>query len=320
MVDLHFGLHRYLYAFFLICLSATTHALTDLEKSMNGFAENTVCSHPTDLNFCAKVSEGDAENKACGLYFNANLASQNSNREYTGSYTVSTSTSGTKRCDFPYKIKDSTTTGVFNQALITRSAMCPVKEAPPPEIVKFSRQGRWFPQELSGTRCYRNCEYSNGQSFSAKHFVFTNGVVTEFTEDSSNRLKSKQLFCNMLPEPIRNSDGETTYDANCDDAFLTVFCEFVEWYRSDAEMPEAPKPEHNKLEIGSLDGSRINLDIATYQCLPAFERDFTMTIMGKSYTHHASVDLYPICSKLYEMGNFFRIFYLITGAFIIFRK
>lgn len=320
MVDFNSRLRRYLYAFLLICVSTMTHALTDLENSMKGFAEDTVCSHPTDLNYCAKFSEGDAEKKACDLYFNANLSSQNSNREYSGSYTVSTLTNGTKRCDFPYKIKDSTTQGVFNQALITRSAMCPIKDSSPPELVKFSRQGRWFPQELSSNRCYKNCEYSNGQSFSAKHFVFTNGVVTEFTEDSSNRLRSKQLFCNMLPEPIRNSDGETTYDAGCDDAVFKVFCEFVEWYRSDAEMPESPKVEHEKLDVGMLDSSRINLQIGTYECNPAFERDFTFSIMRQSYTYHASVDLYPICSALYGMGNFFRIFYLVIGGLIIFRK
>jgi hypothetical protein len=298
-----------------------SHSLevTSKEVSMGGFAYTTICSHATDLNYCVKADSG-AE-AACAL-MNVKITSQYP--QYGYSFTeVSTLSNGVKRCEWEGRNPSNGAKAYQSAQLYTKSGLCPAQDQPPPVQVIFSRNGRWFPQELSSKRCFRSCNYANGQSFDYKHYVFTNGVLTNFTENMNNRLKSVEEFCEPEPEPSRNSQGEITYDAGCEDNMFSVFCDFVEWFRSDAEMPEAPKVEQTNLDLGSkLDGSKINIDVSRggSECLPAFERDFTINIMNVSYTHHAKVDLFEICSHLWSLGNFFRVMYLISAAFIIFRK
>jgi hypothetical protein len=298
-----------------------SHSLevTPKETAMGGFAFPVICSHSTNLSYCVDATKSTAE-AACAL-MTVTITSQYAQFGYTFTG-VSTLSNGTKRCEWEGRNPSNQTKTYQSAILTTKSGLCPAQDSPPPEQVIFSRNGRWFPQELDSKRCFRSCEYSNGQSFNYKHYVFTNGVMTNFTENMSNRLKSTQTFCDPVPEPSRNSQGEITYDAGCEDNMFKVFCDFVEWFRSDSEMPEAPDVQSKNLDLGNIDGSKINIDIVRggNHCLPPFERDFTINIMNVSYTHHAKVDLMDICSSLWSMGNFFRVMYLMSAAFIIFRK
>lgn len=315
MVDLYSRLHRYLYAFLLICVSTMSHSFTVTQKEidMGGFPFNVVCSHATLLQYC--TNQGDY-NGACALW-QVTLDSR-----YGFSFSgVQTASNGMRYCLWKGKNPANGTPFDTTQYLTEKVGLCPSEGHPPPEQVAFGRTGRWFPQELENKRCYRSCMYSNAQSFNYKHYVYTNGVMTHFTENTSDRLKSTAEFCTAVVEPARNSDGEITHDANCDDSFLTVFCNFVEWYRSDAEMPDAPPVSNDQLNLGYIDGSKVNIPVSTdgSQCLPKFERDFSFSIMNQTFTHKAEVDLYPICSTLWSLGNFFRIMYLLTACYIIFR-
>lgn len=293
-----------------------SHSLevTQKDKDMGGFAFPVICAHPTDLTLCVKQDQG--VKAVCDLY------AVKLDTRYGYTY-IGTSGTTTIACLYEGKNPFNGTKASTTQQLTFKNGLCPSAGNPPPVQVLFSRTGRWFSQELSGKRCFRSCEYSNGQSFDYKHYVFTNGVMTNFTEKMDSRLTSNALFCDPEPEPSRNDQGEITYEAGCEDNMFKVFCDFVEWYRSDAEMPSAPDVANKDKDIGvTLDTSRVNIDVVTggSVCVPVFERDLSFNIMSQTYTHHASVDLYPICSAMWQMGNFFRIFYLMTAAFIIFRK
>lgn len=317
---MHSWLRCYLYFVLLICISSSSFAITPLEKSMGGFAADTICASST-LDYCVPVEKPNAAMQACALYFVNNLSNQqNTNREYLSTYSVENLSNGVKRCSFPYKIKDTTTTGVFQQNLVSRTALCPAVSEPPPELVMFSRQGRWFSQELDSKRCYKNCLYSNGNSFIAKHYVFTNGIITEFKEIPNNRLASQQEFCSLESEPVRNTEGETTYDANCDDAFLKVFCEFVEWYRSDAEMPEPPPVKTENLAIDSyLNVGKIQVSADnTIGCFDPIE--FNLFLPFSRTEIKKEISFSPLCTKLNTFGNFLRALYLLHAALIIFRR
>lgn len=316
MVDTHFRLSRYIYAFLLTCLSALTHALeiTDLETGHGGFAFNTVCSHPTNLSFCVAVEDG-AE-AACALY--QPTLDPKYSYKFSGVVTLS---NGVKRCEWVGK-NPANNTPAYNSAQLTyKTGLCPAKEAPPPEIIKFGRQGRWFPQELESNRCYRSCEYSNAQSFDFRHILFTNGVITDFTEKSNARLRSNQKFCYMQSEPIRDSSGEVTYESNCDDATFKQICDFINWFRNDSEMPEAPPVENKslQLELDGNSGANIDFDVSRHECNPVYETDLAFTIMNQQFVHKATFDAAQICSSLFSLGNFFRIMYLVIAAYIVFR-
>lgn len=313
MVNMYSWLRCNLYAIFLICVSTMTHATaTPKDIAMGGYAFPVVCTSPTDLNYCVKASESDAEKQACFLW------QVKLDPTYGYAFTaVQSLSNGTKQCLWTGKIPSNGAVSYYTIALTYKNGLCPVKDAPPPEQVVFSRTGRWFPQELSTKRCYRSCEYQNGQSFDYKQYTFTNGVMTTFTEKMNSRLQSTQTFCDPVPEPARNDQGEITYDANCADSFLTVFCNFVEWYRSDAEMPTAPEVQSEQINLGYIKADHVLIESNVQnQCFQPIEFNFFLTWSRDEVKQEISFD--AICSKIYEYGNLWRACYLLAACFVIF--
>lgn len=311
-------LRCYLYIVLLMCISSSSFALevTQKEISMGGFAFPVICSHPSNLSYCVDATKSSAE-AACAL-MNVTITSQYAEYGYTFTG-VSTLSNGIKRCEWEGRNPSNQTKTYQSAALSTKTGLCPVQDAPPPAQVVFSRNGRWFPQELESNRCFRSCEYSNGKSFEYKHYAFTNGVMTNFTENMSSRLKSNQKFCDPVPEPSRNDQGEITHDANCDDSFLTVFCNFVEWYRSDAEMPEAPKVESEQLNLGYIKADHVHIEAnADNLCFAPVE--FNMFLPWSRTEVKQEVRFDAMCGGIDSFGNFLRALYLLHAALIIFRR
>lgn len=125
----------------------------------------------------------------------------------------------------------------------------------------------------------------------------------------------------MQSEPIRDSSGEVTYESNCDDATFKQICDFINWFRNESEMPEAPPVENKslQLELDGNSGSNIDFDVSRHECNPVYETDLAFTIMNQQFVHKATFDAAQICSSLFSLGNFFRIMYLVIAAYIVFR-
>lgn len=310
-------LRSYLYIVFLMIISSSSFALTAEEQAFNGFAFNTVCAHPSDLNFCFKADEGNAQISACMSWMSWMQSGQTSGnfRQYTFKEVKNGS------CIYDYVLVESGTRGTSSQALTNRVGMCPKRDQPPPRLIVFSRQGRWFSQELGSSRCFDKCEYSiTSTTFSHKHYAFTNGIVTEFTE-TNDRAKSKENFCIAQVEPTRNSDGEVVNDASCNDAVFKVMCDFVNWYRTDSELQAAPEVENKTLDIpGFLDGSRIKVNpnsTADFQCFAPLDWKFDIPHYGRL---EGQFSYQPLCNGLHIFGTLLRALYLLHAALIIFRK
>lgn len=312
MVDMCSRLRCYLYAFLLICVSTMSHALpvTDLETGHGGFAFPTICSHPTDLSFCVRVEDG--AKAACALW-QTTLDST-----YSYSFTgVTTLSNGVQRCEWKGKNPSTNYPAYTSTELHKKSGLCPPLDKPPPELIKFGRQGRWFPQELDNERCYKSCLYTNGQSFTHKHYLFTNGVYTDFSENSDNRLRSSREFCYMKPEPIRDSSGEVTYESNCDDAMFKQICDFINWFRNDSEMPEAPKVEAEQINLGYIKADHVQIESnASNLCFAPYEFNFFLPWSRDEVKQEIRFD--AICSKINEYGNLWRALYLLGACYIIF--
>jgi hypothetical protein len=313
---MHSRLRCYLYIVLLMCISSSSFALevTQKEISMGGFAFPVICSHPSDLTLCVKQDEG--LKAACDL-FSVKLPSA-----YGYSYIGISGTHPNISCLWEGRNPHHGGKASTSQLLTFKNGLCPSTGNPPPVQVIFSRNGRWFSQELSGKRCFRSCEYSNAQSFDYKHYVFTNGVMTNFTENMNSRLQSSALFCENLPEPSRNDEGEITYDASCEDNMFKVFCDFVEWFRSDSEMPEAPKVDNNPVPFDSaLKTDRINMPDNFSENTTCFEPiTFRLYLPFSRDEIEQEISFISMCSKLEEFGNLWRAFYLLGALFIIFRK
>ncbi|MHC6186232.1 hypothetical protein ACYU0V_08855 [Acinetobacter sp. X9] len=310
MVDLYSWLRCYLYAFFLIFISITAHAADPKTIAMGGFPYTVVCSHQTNLDYCVDARSMNAKETACKLWMTnlSTLYGYAFDRIITGTTTDT--------CLYRGKNPSNGTDVSTTQTLVTKNGLCPPSGNPPPTKVIFSRQGRWFPQELPEKRCFRNCNYSGGQSFTYKHFSFTNGIVTEFTD--AGGLKSVEEFCDAVPEPVRNSEGEITYDAGCQDNMFKVFCDFVEWFRNDSEMPEAPKVEAESVNLGYIDAGHIVVQgDAMHQC---FEPTiFKMYLpWGDGEEIEQEINYSTFCTKITTMGNIWRALYLIAACYVIF--
>lgn len=300
-------------------ISSSSFALTPEEQAFGGFATSMICSHPSDLSFCFDATQSDAATQACYAWMSYMQAGQTGTNSRQYSYVKNNG----RICDYSYIVTATGTQGFNSQPLTTRSGMCPTKGQPPPKQIVFSRQGRWFPQELGSDRCFEKCEYNiSSTTFDYKHYVFTNGVVTEFKENMSRRATSKGKFCFAPAEPIRNTEGETTYDANCDDAFLTVFCEFVEWYRSDSEMPEAPEVKKENLDIPSyLKTDHFDADpntTADMQCFAPLSYSFYLAFSQTEVAGEFS--FIKFCAALSSIAHLLKAGYLLFAAFIIFRR
>ncbi|HEN9553113.1 TPA: hypothetical protein U9I90_003700 [Acinetobacter baumannii] len=310
MVNLYIGLRRYLYAFFLIFFATLSHAADPKVISMGGYPYTVVCSHATNLDFCADARVANAKETACRLW----MTQLNS----TYSYSFDSVVSGTPDyCMYSGRNPSNGAKVTTTQQLTTKSGLCPPQGDPPPVTVIFSRQGRWFPQELEDKRCFRNCLYGGGQNFSYKHYSFTNGIVTEFTALSGG-LKSQEEFCDAKPEPVRNSQGEVTYDAGCQDNMFKVFCDFVEWFRTDSEMPDAPKVESESINLGYIDTGHIVVQgNAAEQCFEptVFEMNFDW---GGLETVKQEIKYDVFCTKIRSLGNIWRALYLIAACYVIF--
>lgn len=311
MVNMCTRLCRYLYAIFLICISTMTHSLevTDLETGHGAFAFPTICSH-SNLSYCVNANDGEVA--ACALY--QPTLDTTKSFVFQGVQTIS---NGTKRCSWKGKNPVNNTDVYASAQLIYKLGVCPEKDAPPPEIIKFGRQGRWFPQELTSNRCYKTCEYSNGQSFQYKHLLFTNGVITEFTENSNSRLKSTQKFCYMQPEPIRDSTGEITYESNCNDATFKQLCDFINWFRNDSEMPDAPEVKTEQINLAYIKTDHVHITSdANNLCFDPYVFDFYLPFSQQRSTQEIKFD--SMCSKINEYGNLWRALYLLAACYIIF--
>lgn len=304
-------LRSYSYIIYLMLISSSSFALpvTDLETGHGGFAFPTICSHPTILTFCVRTEDGPEA--ACALY------QPTLDPRYSYSFTgVETLSNGVRRCSWTGKNPANNTPAYTSAQLSFKSGLCPGLDSPPPETIIFGRQGRWFPQELDSKRCYKSCEYSGGQNFDYKHFMFTNGVMTEFK--SKPGLKSTQTFCYMQPEPIRDSQGEVTYESNCQDAVFTQLCDFINWFRNDSEMPEAPLVEKKDIPIDH--GLKTNLiDTGLPENTTCFQPiEFNLFLPFSRDEIKQEVRFDNMCSKIEEFGNLWRALYLIGACFIIF--
>lgn len=310
MVDMCFRLRCYLYAFLLILVSTVAHSATEKEIAMGGFAYTVYCSHPSDLDFCVNASYTDAKKQACMLWMTQ------LNSAYGYSF-VNVTAGGTGICNYQGK-NPADGSAVYDSAqLSSKAGLCPAKGNAPPTQVIFSRTGRWFPQELESTRCFRSCNYSNGQNFTYKHYAFTNGVTTTFTENTSARLASKAEFCDPVAEPSKNSEGEVTYDANCDDSFLTVFCNFVEWYRSDSEMPEAPTVETEQINLAYIKTDHVHVDAAEgATCFEPIIYDIQIPWSGDRVEQE--INFSAMCERIDSYGNIWRALYLLAACYVIF--
>ena len=320
LFDMYSRLRCYLYIILLMCISSSSFALTDEQKAFSSFAENTICSHPTVLDYCVPITESDSAKKACMLWL-VGLQAGQAGQANPISWTFKNITNN-------YCFYDGIQANTGNQnsnaqPLVSRTGMCPQLDSPPPKQILFTRKGRWFSQEVTGTRCFERCEYTaTSSTFIAKNYVFTNGVLTQFTENMSSRAKSNAKLCFSEPEPARNDDGEITEDASCSDNVFKVFCDFVNWYRTDAEMPDAPDVENKTLDIPTYlktDHVAVNPNgTSDFMCFTPIEFDlylpFSQTRVQKS------VEFYSMCAKLRDFSFFLQMFYYLHAAFIIFRK
>ena len=318
LFDMYSWLRGYLYIILLMIISSSSFALTAEQEAFGGFAEQMFCSHPSDLNFCVSQEQG-GRYQACLLWM-AYMQSQETGTNHR-QYSFSNNTDST--CFYTYVVTSTGTKGYNSQPLTISKALCPAKGEPPPKQIIFSRQGRWFPQELGSTRCFEKCEYNiDINTFKEKHYAFTNGVITEFKENLNHRAQSKPKLCFAPAEPIRNTEGEVTYDANCDDAFLKVFCEFVEWYRSDAEMPEAPPVENKDLNIPhhlKADHIQVNPSAtADFLCFPPYKYTFYLPFASRSV--EGEFEFTKLCQGISSIAHILKALYLLAAALIIFRK
>jgi hypothetical protein len=302
----------------MIVSSSSFAELTPQQKSYGGFAEVTICSHPTDINFCVPVKEPDAQKMACTIWLGHIQAGQSS-----AANPIQWTFRGIQNNYCMYDGLQSNT-GYKNsnsQQLSTRNGFCPEQDAPPPEIMIVSRNGRWYAGEMAGTRCYKRCEYrTNAGTWSAKYYSFTNGYVTQFTETSS-RAKSNQKLCFSEPEPSRNDQNEIYDDASCDAKLFTVFCDFIKWYRTDAELPTTPEVENKTLQIDTtLKSDHINANpnsTADMMCFEPIEIKFFIPLTRQETTQ--TISFSNLCNILREMSLFFHCLYLLHAALIIFR-
>ncbi|WP_151798913.1 hypothetical protein [Acinetobacter calcoaceticus] len=302
-------LRSYLCIIFLMIISSSSFAVDPKVTSMGGFPYTVICSHQTNLDYCVDARTMNAKENACRLWMN-NLSTL-----YGYAFDSVILAGGKDTCIYRGKNPSNGTDVSTTQTLVTKSGLCPVSGNPPPTKVIFSRQGRWFPQELPDKRCFRNCNYSGGQSFTYKHYSFTNGIVTEFTD--AGGLKSVEEFCDAVPEPIRDSQGEITYDAGCQDNMFKVFCDFVEWFRSDSEMPTAPEVENKSLAIDQhLKTDWVLLEQNGYVCFDPVNFDLYLPFSGDEFKYE--MDFMNLCNKFYEFGNIWRALYLFTACFIVF--
>lgn len=312
LFDMYSWLRGYLYIILLMCISSSSFALTVTQKEidMGGFAFPVTCATQSDLNYCVKTSEGNAAQKACMLYMTT-LSPRYS-------FTLSSYSGG--RCTYKGKNPDDNTDWYEFVDIVTRSALCPTVNNPPPAIVIFGRTGRWFPQELGDKRCFRSCEYSGAQSaFDYKHYSFTNGVMTQFTEKSSSRLKSVQEFCTAEPEPSKDGN-EITYASGCEDATFSQFCEFINWFKNDSEMPDAPAVEQTNLALDQhlkTDWVDTGLNDNTVCFEPV---EFNMYLPWSQTEVKKEVNFQPMCDGIDSFGNFLRALYLLHAALIVFRR
>lgn len=306
------GLCCYLSIIFLILVSSSsfaTLAVTQIETGHGAFAFPVICSHATNLNFCVRATDGPEG--ACALY-QPTLESKYS-FAFSGVQSLS---NGTRRCSWTGKNPANLQAVYASAELHMKAGLCPKKEDPPPEKIIFGRQGRWFPQELDSKRCFKSCEYTGGQNFTYRHFVYTNGIMTEFT--SKDGLKSTESFCVMEPEPSRNNEGEVTYESNCDDAMFKQICDFINWFRNDSEMPEPPEVQKKELPVGNvLNPSLVDTGLnENTTCFQPIEFNFFLSFSRDQIKQELRFE--NMCAKIEEFGNLWRALYLIWACFIIF--
>lgn len=312
MVNLYSRLYLYLYYIFVVSILtiSTSHALEPLEIQYGGFAETMYCSHPSDLSFCTPTTQPKLN--ACQKWLSYLQATPNPTRQFN-----SVTLSGNS-CIAQYTNKSDQTAGTDSTGIITRAGKCPAKGASATPPISFSRQGRWFAQEVTGTKCWKGCDFGE-VSFTAKHLVYTNGIITQFTQTNA---KSLAQFCIIEPEPVRNSNDEITYESNCDDAVFKQICDFINWFRTDAEMPVAPPVESTSLDIDQyLKTDRVLVDAAGTIDMQCFApQEFNLYLPWASIEVKQTVSFMPICDGLNTFGNFLRALYLLHAALIIFRR
>lgn len=319
MVNLYSRLYLYLYYIFLVSfLSVTTaHALEPLEIKYGGFAENMFCTHPTDLAFCVAVTKLQAKQLACGLWLSSLQSGQaGGNRQYNDVYVATGGPQG--QCIANYTNTSDGSKGSNSISISMRVGQCPAQGSPSPTPISFSRQGRWYAPELGNKVCWKKCEYQ-GQ-FEARHIVYTNGVVTTFDSITTS---SNATFCEMLPEPVRDSDGEITYDSNCDNQVFEQFCDFMNWMRADLPLEPPPVTEvqqsdfdqYLKTDHVDVDGGLGTTDM---QCFAP--QEINLYLPWVSTEVKQTISYQPICDGLTSFGNFLRALYLLHAALIIFRR
>jgi hypothetical protein len=309
----------YLYIVLLMLISSSSFALTPEQSSYGGFAEVTVCSHPTDINFCVPIKDPDAQKMACTIWLGHIQVGQSS-----AANPIQWTFKGIQNNYCMYDGLQANT-GYKNsnsQALTTRSGFCPQQDAPPPEPITFSRMGRWYAGEAAGTRCFKRCEYrTNANTFKVTYYQFTNGFVTQFVE-SSERAKSNEKLCFSEAEPARNDKNEVYDDASCDAKLFSVFCDFIKWYRTDSEMPTAPEVENKTLQIDtSLKTDHVVVNpqsTADFLCFNPVTFDLYLPFAQKQIKQEITFS--KMCNSLREISFFFHTLYLLHAAFIIFRK
>ena len=128
-------LRGYLYTILLMIISSSSFALevTSKEIAMGGFAYSTICSHPTDLNYCVKATDGPEA--ACAL-MNVQITSQYP--QYGYSFTgVQKLSNGVKRCSWEGRNPSNGAKEYQSAELYTKSGLCPAKDKPPPVQVIF---------------------------------------------------------------------------------------------------------------------------------------------------------------------------------------
>lgn len=309
----------YLSIIFLILVSSSSFALTPEQKSYGGFAETTICSHPTDINFCFSVKDENPQQKACMAWL-AHLQAGQSGQANPISWTFKSVQNN--YCYYDGIRANSGDKTSNSQPLTTRSGFCPQQDSPPPEPITFSRMGRWYAGEAAGTRCFKRCEYrTNANTFKVTYYQFTNGFVTQFVE-SSERAKSNEKLCFAEAEPSRNDQNEVYDDASCDVKLFSVFCDFIKWYRTDSELPTAPEVENKTLQIDTslkTDHVQVNpLATADFQCFTPVTFDFYLPFANKEIKQE--ITFTKMCNSLREISFFFHTLYLLHAAFIIFRK
>ena len=314
------GLCCYLSVIFLILVSSSSFAeLTPQQKSYGGFAEVTVCSHPTDINFCVPIKDPDAQKMACTIWLGHIQVGQSS-----AANPIQWTFKGIQNNYCMYDGLQANT-GYKNsnsQPLTNRNGFCPEQDAPPPEPITFSRMGRWYAGEAAGTRCFKRCEYrTNANTFKVTYYQFTNGFVTQFVE-GSERAKSNQKLCFVEAEPARNDQNQVYDDASCDAKLFSVFCDFIKWYRTDSEMPTAPEVENKTLQIDtSLKTNHVEANphaTSDFQCFNPVTFDLYLPYAQKQIKQEITFS--NMCNSLREISFFFHTLYLLHAAFIIFRK